>query len=210
MVELSKGIFMERGYYCHERAEGSFNHVITMAEQNLKSAIEYCKNKNVAVQAGGHCGIWPVYLANAFESVYTFEPDYMNFRCLILNAFRHNVFAFNCFLGETAECRRMKIAPKSGSNKMLLSKGNVPTVRLDDFNFDALDLLALDVEGTESYVLLGAKNTINRYKPIVLVETTGVLTPTGEHGAALTAKFLEDNNYVKVKPVNKDWIWKHK
>jgi hypothetical protein len=53
---------------------------------DIDKILEYCPNRRVAIQAGGACGVWPWRLAQEFETVITFEPDWVNFQCLSVNA----------------------------------------------------------------------------------------------------------------------------
>ncbi len=46
----------------------------------------------------------------------------------------------------------------------------VSTVALDDFNFPRVDFIKLDVEGMEMEALAGASKTIDRCRPILLIE----------------------------------------
>lgn len=46
----------------------------------------------------------------------------------------------------------------------------VPIVAIDDLNFSRLDFLKVDAERMDFEVLLGARSTIERYRPEVLVE----------------------------------------
>ena len=51
----------------------------------LKVVQPYLKGKKVVVQAGGNCGMQVVKFAEFFDTVYTFEPDPVNFHCLVNN-----------------------------------------------------------------------------------------------------------------------------
>ncbi len=42
--------------------------------------------------------------------------------------------------------------------------------RLDDFDFDDVDLIKIDVEGHEAKVIEGAEKTIRRTTPVLIVE----------------------------------------
>lgn len=44
------------------------------------------------------------------------------------------------------------------------------TMRIDDFKIPNVDLIKIDVEGWEPEVLDGAKETISKWKPMVMVE----------------------------------------
>jgi hypothetical protein len=49
-------------------------------------------------------------------------------------------------------------------------QGLVPTMTIDDLNLPGCDLIQLDTEGFEYYGLLGAKNTIEKYHPVICIE----------------------------------------
>ena len=53
-----------------------------------------------------------------------------------------------------------------GLNKVELKK-------LDDYEFTDIDFIKIDVEGYENQVVLGAKETLLRNKPIIIVEQKG-------------------------------------
>jgi FkbM family methyltransferase len=46
----------------------------------------------------------------------------------------------------------------------------VPRRKLDDYDFDAVGFIKIDVEGHELSVLRGASNTIERHRPLMLIE----------------------------------------
>ena len=48
------------------------------------------------------------------------------------------------------------------------------SVTLDEFNVEAADILKIDVEGFELEVLFGAKETIEKYRPKIIIETHSV------------------------------------
>jgi len=49
-----------------------------------------------------------------------------------------------------------------------LTQVNVTTI--DSYNFDKIDFIKIDTEGHELYVLEGAINTIEKYKPNIFIE----------------------------------------
>ena len=48
----------------------------------------------------------------------------------------------------------------------------VPTCRINDMMLPECDLIQLDTEGYEYKILLGAMNTIETFKPTIIVEDT--------------------------------------
>ena len=45
--------------------------------------------------------------------------------------------------------------------------------KLDDYEYNNIDFIKIDVEGFENQVVLGAKETLIRNKPIIIVEQKG-------------------------------------
>ena len=52
---------------------------------------------------------------------------------------------------------------------------------LDSFEFDAVDLIKLDIQGAEYAALVGARETIMRHRPVVLVEEKAFSTAHAEY-----------------------------
>lgn len=59
---------------------------------------------------------------------------------------------------------------------------------LDSFAIENVDLIKVDVQGMEEHVLWGAKNTLTRYKPVVILEEKAVKTRGGDTSAIERAR----------------------
>lgn len=137
----------------------------------------YVKNFGTVVQAGGNMGIYPYLLGKFFQRVYTFEPDPLNFHCLVNNCQLDNIIKINAAVG----AEHVMISVKKnydwncGMHQVLYDKDNgvVPQLMIDDLALQSCDLVWLDIEGYEVQALLGAYDTINKHKPIVMVENGG-------------------------------------
>ena len=51
-----------------------------------------------------------------------------------------------------------------------IGTGSIPMYRLDSLNLPQIDYIKIDCEGYENTILRGAKETILKYKPIMVVE----------------------------------------
>lgn len=129
----------------------------------------HVKSFDICVQAGGCCGMYPRLLAEKFGVVYTFEPDPLNFYCLVNNCLRGNVVAMNAAL---ADQHKMVGIYRNGSvgEERITDKGWVPCLTIDDLMLEKCDLIALDCEGQEGPALLGAAATISTFRPVVICE----------------------------------------
>jgi FkbM family methyltransferase len=138
----------------------------------------HCKTKIVAVQAGGACGMYPRLMSQIFEQVYTFEPDQYNFYCLAQNCQNPNIHKFNCALGDrhTNITFNQPTPQNRGEGRIDAASetafgGTIPMLMVDDFEYQKLDLIHLDVEGSEYFVLKGAEKSIEKHRPLIILET---------------------------------------
>jgi hypothetical protein len=73
------------------------------------------------------------------------------------------------------------------------NKYYVPMITVDSLGLDDIDLMQLDLEGYEYDALVGAKETIERNKPVIIVECT-----TNDIDL-----FLSEFGYVNWKKINR-------
>lgn len=139
------------------------------------------------VQAGGNCGLYPRLLADIFDSVYTFEPDPLNFFCLANNCQKDNIFKFQAALGDKhamVQVNRLSMG-NVGMHKVSENPAaRVPQFTIDDLDLSSFDLLMLDIEGYELNALRGGIKSIEKFKPTIVVENNNksivdLLSPLG-------------------------------
>lgn len=151
-------------------------------ERNFKSWIEkHVTKMHTVVQAGGACGMYPKLLSGMFSNVYTFEPDQQNFYFLNLNCHEANIRKFNCALGNRhgncnfyppgASNRGVGKTSVDGDSDFDPVRGDTPFLMVDDFLFEELNLLFLDIENFEYYALQGSINTIIKHRPVIICES---------------------------------------
>lgn len=131
------------------------------------------KSPRVAIQAGGYCGIFSHYLSQWFETVYTFEPDALNFFCLVNNAQKENVIKTQGGLGSQRAMAYVnrRLSDNCGMHQIQEAfDAPIPVYRIDDLKLRHCDLIQLDTEGYELNILHGASNTINEFRPVICVE----------------------------------------
>lgn len=140
-------------------------------EPNVISS--FVPNKGIMIQAGGNAGYFTKKYADIFQFVYTFEPIPALFHCLNRNIQKDNVFKFQACLGERHGCVSLgrKVGNNAGSMNVT-GVGMTPTMRIDDLALPGCDLIQLDLEGYELFALKGGLETINKYKPIVVIESS--------------------------------------
>jgi FkbM family methyltransferase len=164
---------------------------LTYQYHKAAAALKWAKAQRIAVDVGAHVGQWSTHLSAMFTFTYAFEPV-----ALYRDCFRKNVTPTGWDAsGERSRDpltgRRVFLHPEAvgaapGRLKMLIEPvrtmesrvdtvgddGDVPLVRLDDvLPADAcVDLLKIDCEGFELFVLQGAERLLARARPAVVVE----------------------------------------
>lgn len=137
---------------------------------------KHLDNFRVAIQAGGCCGVYPRMLAQRFKTVYTFEPVPAAFHCLVNNNQLEKVIKLQIALGDRVGQTALTYINNSVGMSQVNNevKGMIPMMTIDSFNFQDVDLIALDVEGHEYQALKGAQETIAKWKPVIIIEATNV------------------------------------
>ena len=133
------------------------------------------KRKGCIIQAGGACGIYADYYSNHFSKVWTFEPDPDNFYCLKQNCNlvpEHNIIAFQCALGSKIGSACLHNDRKNFGANYIVENSDIKTRVLTIDNLGIIpDVIHLDVEGYETNILKGATETIEKYSPMLVLET---------------------------------------
>lgn len=158
------------------------------------------KEKKLVVQAGGNCGMYARFYGNYFEEVYSFEPSPVNFLCLERNCQGKKYHLYPVALGEksgncviTLPKRRFK---NTGVYQVIeRDDGNIPIISIDSLRLNRCDLIHLDIEGFEPHALRGAAQTIEKYRPVIILEAG--------HGAEV----IETMNYKLLEKLDMDWIY---
>jgi FkbM family methyltransferase len=149
--------------------------------------------------------VFPAYLAQYFRAVYTAEPDIENFRCLTFNCAQPNIYAFRAGLGDGGFRGIHRVANYVASH-WLEGEGDIPLLRIDDWRLPECGLIALDVEGAEFRALLGAQVTIERFKPVLVIEDKGHVTRFGDSSDEMN-QWIVSRGYREHEKIGQDRIW---
>ena len=171
---------------------------------NLERVYPYVKEFNTVVQAGGNCGVWPNVLSGKFKSVYTFEPDAMNFRCLNVNCQSDNVIKFQAVLGDKAHLVSLETEKQNVGAHFVKGEGIIPTMRIDDLGLASCDLIYLDIEGMELFALMGSIETIKKFHPVIGIEDKSICCDRFGVEVGQTEKWLEQFGYKVVARYARD------
>ena len=194
-------------------------------EAQRNRAISYVENWGFAIDIGANIGLWSKDLSSYFDRLVCFEPnpyceDYLK-KNINLDKSKIN----SCALGEKNEIKNLFIHPLNSGASSFVNKtkigfkkdsgviyGEFPketlqkkveVKKLDDFNFNNIDFIKIDVQGFELSVLKGAYSTLKFNNPILCIEEDN---PSNSE----TIPFLENLNYVVVDVIVKEHIFKKK
>ena len=171
------------------------------AAERVAACVRACRGRlRTAIDGGAYVGTWSVQLLPLFRRVIAFEPIAENAECLALNC-------------PGAEIHRAALGAEAGSVSMARQNERkaysyqradhgveVPVMAVDDLRLEDLDLVKLDLEGMEHDALRGARETLLRCRPVVMVEEK--FDPD-----RLATRFLVDLGMVRRARFKRDWLF---
>lgn len=176
------------------------------------TAIPYIKNMRTVIDVGGHIGLWSYFLSKDFADVKAFEPMEIHRQCFAKNLIdAHNVELLGCALGEVESMVDLETrTPDSSGDTQVdpesIGSGKTPMKPLDWFGFEDVDLIKIDCEGFEEFVLRGAVETLEKWKPCVIVEQKRDMSARYGLEKQSAVKFLEDLGAVMRQEISGDFI----
>lgn len=141
----------------------------TYQMHKLAAAMGHVKQRRLAVDVGGHCGLWSKELTQLFDKVVAFEPVEDHRECFKLNV-SGNYDLHACALGEKDGMVKIHTSKGSSGDSWVDGDGDIPMTTLDSFELQNVDFIKLDCEGYELFALKGGQETIKRDHPVVIVE----------------------------------------
>lgn len=150
--------------------------------QKQRAMMRFVKPRMTIYDIGAQAGFYTLFFSRLVGSdglVYAFEPSANAVRFLLAHVSRNRLI--NVKVVQTA------VADKSGlcsftfdrvTTENMISREQdtglmVPATTLDEIRLASPDLIKMDVEGAESAVLQGAKQTIEHHRPILFIALHG-------------------------------------
>ncbi len=165
---------------------------VASAHQLLDPLRKYIPEGGVAVDVGASLGDTAAVLSEfvgKYGRVYAFEPNPLAYECLLHNMIGYwNVVTWQKGIGDCG-CATASVEVDTnniGASRLvphLISHGPVDLWVLDAYAKDELtrlDFLKIDAEGWEPLVLDGAKETITKHRPVMIIEVND--WPLGKMG----------------------------
>jgi FkbM family methyltransferase len=154
------------------------NGKLTYQFSKLQAAMKLipAARRRVAVDVGAHVGLWSMHLAHQFNVVHAFEPNPDLAECFARNVPEANVAWHPCALGPNAGFTSLRRFDGNTGHTMNTGVdengggGAIEMATLDSFDLQNVDFIKIDVEGYEPGVVNGARETILRCRPVMVVE----------------------------------------
>lgn len=154
----------------------------------IEWATQFLKPGKTFIDVGAHCGTWSLFMAAFADEplVVSFEAQLSTYYQLCggiaLNGFQHIITAHHVALGKEPSAMLLNIVNADGGGSSIqplpthtpdkvIRSELVDVDTLDRFGIQNVGLIKIDVEGNEANVLRGARKTIERDKPTILLES---------------------------------------
>jgi FkbM family methyltransferase len=174
-----------RKYFWHE--------YLHTGEWELRELNKYVRRDGIALDVGASTGVYAYHLSRMARHVYAFEPNPEGAECIrrlrVKNIVVENV-ALSSQQGQAT--LRIPVVSTKGEDKGMASLEprvvaderlsrtiDVPLRRLDNYEFENICFVKIDVEGHEEDVLDGGRETIARDRPCLLIEIEERHNPGG-------------------------------
>lgn len=191
-------------------------------------ALRHCQSFRTVIDVGANIGTWSRPFADRFETVIAFEPQPDCREAFEINLKNYsNVTLHPYALGNKEEVVKFFYEEKATGNAGTSAQGVIegPTDslltyddlksypveqrKLDSFEFENVDLIKIDVQGTEELVLDGARKTLEIHKPVLCVELP-IRTPEEKEKKHLVKLKLLEWGFFQRGSVSKDTVFAHK
>jgi FkbM family methyltransferase len=176
-------------------------------ENNLIKYVEkYLTDDSIILDIGANIGTWSIPLAIKNRKIYSFEPFDSSYYALCGNIFLNNkesiIYPRHCAITDNINMKtkiQLSESINIGGCKLIETnnseqKNKYTLETIDSFQFDKIDLIKIDVEGHELNVLKSGKQTILKYKPVILFECWDI---ESHHWNDIPNTNVELMNYIK-------------
>ena len=140
----------------------------TYQTKKLTAAMGHCVSRKLAIDIGGHCGLWSVHLTKLFDEVVAFEPRPEHRECFVMNV-NGNYTLHPYGLGNKPMRANIHHTEGSSGDSYVEAGDDVEIRTLDSFDL-APDFIKIDTEGFEYFILQGGEQTVKKHRPVIIVE----------------------------------------
>lgn len=193
-----------------ERSQIGFGERQGIQIAHLHRALEIVPGRELAIDGGANVGAWSKVMARHFAAVHTFEPNPDVYACLARNIADWGVGDIVTAHPQGISDRHefVSIGTREGARTVtgkITGKGSIECVTIDSLNLPACSFLKLDVEGYEAQALTGARDTIRKYQPWIMIENRTARFNVF-HRATRAEKILRDHGYSVAEKIGDDQL----
>jgi FkbM family methyltransferase len=175
-----------------------------------EKALEYVHDRINAVDVGCRDGEFTRYLSWSFDHVHAFDYRRRIYFAMNIDITKNKVTHYTCALGEhiateyasgRGNFRSTKVDPRWKNKQQKI-------YTLDYFDLKDINLIKIDVDGMDGEVIKGAIETIQKYKPVIIIEEISSTDGMPNHdGVAVLEKLGYKIAYVhKSDRIHKDYV----
>jgi FkbM family methyltransferase len=178
-------------------------------QKDVLALLSLMSQNGIFFDIGANVGVYSLNFSKKAKKVYSFEATEKTYNHLLetisMNKIKNIHHNFNAVHSESGidieiwQGERVLGSDNDGNNGMFNTDGKgsvmvntVKSVAIDDFvrdnNIEQIDIMKIDIEGNELNALKGAKESILRFRPIILCE----INPEMNEKAGYTSKELLD------------------
>jgi FkbM family methyltransferase len=179
------------------------------------------KNGDVVVDVGANIGYYTLLMAKKVGKsgkVYAIEPEKNNFEILKKNVEENgfkNVVMVNAGAGEIDETRELEVSEENLGDHRIRSQMSdlgcqvirnkkqkiekIQIIKLDDLVKERVDLMKIDTQGWEPFVIEGAKEIIEKDRPEIFLEyMPEAMTDSGGDGKKMMEylRYIYKNSWI--------------
>jgi len=170
-----------------------------------------------ALDIGAHIGTMSRKMAKDFEFVFSFEPHFFEYTKMNTKDLG-NVTVYPFGLGNKNKTEKLFVMEKKTGGSSIVEhpnrvwQKNAKTVnisikKLDDFHFDKINFIKIDVESYEYFVIDGARKTLQKHSPLIMVEYLKKYQHP-KYNSRMTDNILSSLGYSQIKRYADDYIYK--
>lgn len=175
-------------------------------------AAGWVRDWSTAIDGGANLGDWTEVLARRFGRVLAFEPAQENYDGLVERfGSVKNVEIHHKAIYRKAETMRTELPARrtacTSYQTFVDEHGDTEAVSIDSMDLPSCGLIKLDLEGNEHNALIGARKTIKRFKPLLIVELTLRCKGFSSSPRAIR-RWLQDKGYREIAFRDVDAVFK--
>lgn len=173
-------------------------------------SLAHCSDRRNAIDIGANVGLWSRDLTTSFDHVIAFEPVDIFRDCLRKNVQMPNFIVYSTALGNETTTANMNVTLGNMGHTHIdpnsIGKGTTEIRTLDSYNFANIDYIKMDCEGFEYRVIQGARETILKCRPIIVVEQKPHDAYSDQYGQHAAVELLKSWGMIVLETVKDDWI----